>query len=142
MEYYSKHLETVIQGMVSCFHSVAMVTESVLSLSDIVAMPELTVHVPHDVHDIITQAKTAHLTPVILLDYQNILLILSHVNLKRCTVLNPSTFLPTADDGEEHNCELTIEIDYGHRLDLKDVPLLNSDYEFFCGWLCSANRQG
>lgn len=128
--------------MVSCLCSVAVATAAVLACSDIVAMTVLMVHDPHAVHAITTQAKTAHLTPVILLDYQNILLILSHVNLKRCTVLNPSTFLPTADDGEEHNCELTIEIDYGHRLDLKDVPLLNSDYEFFCGWLCSANRQG
>lgn len=34
----------------------------------------------------------------------NVLLTMSHVTLKHCTGLNPSTLLPTAQDGEPHPC--------------------------------------
>ena len=67
--------------------SVVAATEAVLACSDIVAMSPLTVHVPHSVHAIIAQARMAHLTPARLLDYQNILLTMSHVTLKRCIIL-------------------------------------------------------
>jgi hypothetical protein len=82
--YYSKRLDSVIRGMVSCLRSVAATTEAVLACSDIVALSPLAIHVPHAVHTTITQARTAHLTPARLLDYQNILLTMSHFTLKQC----------------------------------------------------------
>jgi hypothetical protein len=94
------------KGRVSCLRSVATAAESVLACSDIVAMSPLTIHVPHAVHAIITQARMAHLTPARLLGYQNILLTMSHVTLKRCTILNPANLLPTAEDSEDHDCDL------------------------------------
>ena len=51
------------RGLVCCLRAVAAATEAVLACADIVAMCELTVHVPHAVHALISQAKTAHLTP-------------------------------------------------------------------------------
>lgn len=53
-------MDSVIRGMVSCLRSVAAATEAVLACSDIVAVSPLTIHAPHAVHAIITQAKTAH----------------------------------------------------------------------------------
>ena len=127
--YYSKHLDSVIRGMVSCLRLVVAATEAVLACSDIVSMSPLTIHVPHAAQ-LITLARTASLTPARMLDHQNILLTMSHVTLKRCTILNPSTLLPTADAGEDHDCDLGIEVDHSPRLDLRDTPLDNPDFEF------------
>ena len=57
--YCSKRLDSAIRGMVSCLRSVAAAIEAVLSCSDVAIYP-LTVHVPHAVHAIITQARTTH----------------------------------------------------------------------------------
>jgi hypothetical protein len=61
--YYSKQLDSVARGLVCCLRAVAAATAAVMACADIVVMCELTVHVPHAVHDLISQAKTAHLTP-------------------------------------------------------------------------------
>lgn len=71
-----------------CLRAVAAATEAILACSDIVAMCELTLHVPHAVHALISQATAAHLTPARLLHPWNVHLTMSHVTLKRCTVLN------------------------------------------------------
>ncbi|XP_034781882.2 uncharacterized protein LOC117973465 [Acipenser ruthenus] len=129
--FYSKRLDNVARGLVCCLRAVAAATEAVLASADLVAMCPLTVHVPHAVHALISQAKTAHLTPARLLHYQNVLMTMSHVVLKRCTVLNPATLLPTeADgephDGEPHDCTTLVEQVCKPRPNLTDVPLLNA----------------
>lgn len=105
MGYYSKRLDSVARGLVPSLRAVAAATEAVLACADLLAMCPMTVHVPHAVHAIVSQARTAHLTPARLLHWQNVLLTMSHVTLCRCTVLNPATLLPTEDDGEPHSCE-------------------------------------
>uniref|UniRef100_A0A7N8WJ00 ribonuclease H n=1 Tax=Mastacembelus armatus TaxID=205130 RepID=A0A7N8WJ00_9TELE len=129
--YYSKYLSITERGMVPCLRAVAATTEAVLATTDIVAMSPLTVHVPHAVHSLILQAKTAHLTPARQMHWQNILLTMSHVTLKRCTVLNPSTLLPTAEDGEPHSCLELVEATANPRDDLFDTPLVNAEAVFF-----------
>jgi hypothetical protein len=57
--------------------------------------------------------QMAHLMPARLLDYQNI--------------LNPSTLLPAAETGEDHDCDLAIEAICSSRLDMRDTPLDNPD---------------
>jgi hypothetical protein len=79
--------------LVCCLTAVAAATEAVLVYADIIAMCELTVHVPDAVYALFSQAKTAHLTPA--RHYQNVLLTMSHVTLKRCTVRNQATLLQT-----------------------------------------------
>ncbi len=49
--------------MVTCLRAVAAATEAVLAKADIVAMCPLFVYVPHAVHSLNLQAKTALLTP-------------------------------------------------------------------------------
>ena len=58
-----------------------------------------------------------------------------NVTVKRCTVLNPATLLPTPDDGEAHNRVAVLEQVCTPRSDLSDMPLSNPDM-FFCGWFC------
>ena len=52
-------------------------TEAMLACASIVAMRSLTVQVPHTVYDLISQERTARLTPARLLHYQNVLLTMS-----------------------------------------------------------------
>ncbi|XP_024234276.1 uncharacterized protein LOC112217899 isoform X2 [Oncorhynchus tshawytscha] len=135
--YYSKQLDSVARGLVCCLRAVAAAT-----CADIVAMCELTVHVPHAVHALISQAKTAHLTPARLLHYQNVLLTMCHVTLKRCTVLNPATLLPTDDDGEPHDCAELLELVSKPRSDLTDVPLQNAHLELFVDGSAQRSEKG
>ena len=125
--YFSKRLDGVARGMVPCLRAVEAATVAVLVSADIVAMHPLTVHVPHAVHALISQARTAHLTPARLLHYQNVLLTMAHVTLKRCTVLNPANLLPTADDGEPHECMQLVDVMSKPRPDLIDTAYPNSD---------------
>ena len=125
--YYSKRLDNVARGLLPCLRAVEPATAAVLATADIVAMHPLTVHVPHAVHALITQARTAHLTPARLLHYQNVLLTMAHVTLKRCTVLNPANLLPTEDDGDPHSCMELLDVMSKPRLDLTDAEVPNSD---------------
>lgn len=97
--------------------------EAVLACTDIVSMWPLTVHVPHSVFSLISQAKTAHLTPTRLLHWQNVLLTMSHVTLKQCTVLNPATLLPTQSEGDAHDCSEVIDLLCKPLPDLQNVPI-------------------
>lgn len=96
--YLSKQLDPVARGMIPCMKAVTAAASGVLSCADIVLLHPLTVHVPHEVHALLMQAKTSHLTPARLLSYQHVLLTLSHVTLARCATLNPASLLPTPDD--------------------------------------------
>ena len=129
--YYSKRMDSVARGLVTCLRAVEATTLAVLACADIVAMHPLTVHVPHAVHALISQARTAHLTPARLLHYQNVLLTMAHVTLKRCTVLNPATLLPTEEDGDPHECVQLVDIMSKPRPDLTDVALTNPDFIFY-----------
>lgn len=102
--YVSKQLDPVARGFIPCMKAVAATASAVLACGDIVLFHPLTVHVPHEVQALLLQAKNSHLTPACLLSYQHVLLTLSHVTLTRCTKLNPATMLPTAEDGDEHDC--------------------------------------
>lgn len=90
--------------MVACLKAVAAGTKAVLNPVDIVAMSSLNVLVLHAVYSTLLsyRKKNAHLTPTRLLFLQNVLLTTTHVTL--CTVLNPSTLLPTAQDQQPHLC--------------------------------------
>lgn len=56
---------------------------------------------------------------------------MSHVTLKRCIVLNPSTSLPTAEDGELHSCLEVVDTMSKLHEALFDTPLSNPDTVFF-----------
>ncbi len=54
-----------------------------------------------------------------------------NITIKRFTVLNSATLLPTEQDGEEHNCVAALEQICTPRPDLKETPLENADLILF-----------
>ncbi|XP_036001825.1 uncharacterized protein LOC110368189 [Fundulus heteroclitus] len=79
------------------------------------------------------QAKMNLLSPARQLSYTAILLSQPHLKIKRCTVLNPATLIPTADEGEPHDCKTETEQLQLPRPDLTDVPLPTGEVLFVDG---------
>ncbi|XP_041423616.1 protein NYNRIN-like [Xenopus laevis] len=71
-----------------------------------------------------------------------ILLSQPHLTIERCTTLNPSTLLPTSEDGTPHNCLEQISERMLPRPDLKDCPLPQSDLILFVDGSASKNAFG
>lgn len=67
------------------------------------------------------------------------LLEMPNITVKRCTVLNPATLLPTPDEGEQHDCVAAITQVCSPRPDLQETPLQNPDVEFFVDGSASRN---
>ncbi|XP_066536095.1 protein NYNRIN-like [Hoplias malabaricus] len=65
-----------------------------------------------------------------------------NITVKRCTSLNPATLLPTAEDGEPHDCVAVLTETCTPRLDLKDEPLTNPDLVLFVDGSASRDRHG
>ncbi|KAL2076467.1 hypothetical protein ACEWY4_027931 [Coilia grayii] len=122
--YVSRTLDTVASGLLPCLRAVA-------ACADIVQMFPLTVYIPHEVHALLLQAKTTHLTSARLLNYQHILLAQEHITLTRCNTLNPATMLPSAVDGKPHDCLTVIEMSTKPRPDILDTPITNADCVFY-----------
>ncbi|XP_047190646.1 uncharacterized protein LOC118319863 isoform X3 [Scophthalmus maximus] len=69
--------------------------------------------------------KRRHPSPLLgILDITR-LLDMPNVTVKRCTVLNPASLLPTPDDGEEHNCLAELQALCTPPPDMTDTPLDN-----------------
>jgi len=129
--YFSAKLDPVAAGLPTCLRAVAAAEKAVNASRDIVGYSDLTLLVPHAVSLLLLEQKTAHMSAARWLRYNTVLLEMPNVTVKRCTVLNPATLLPTADDGEPHDCvALTNEV-CSPRPDLQDIPLQNPDLELF-----------
>lgn len=72
----------------------------VMTTADII-MCLLTVHVLHAVYSFNPQ-KSYSADHSMSIAQTNVLPTMTHVTLKRCTGLNPSTFFPNTQDGEPH----------------------------------------
>ncbi|XP_036943207.1 uncharacterized protein LOC119013013 [Acanthopagrus latus] len=129
--YFSSKLDSVAAGLPACLRAVAAAEKEVMASHDIVGYSDLTLLVPHAVSLILLEQKTSHLSAARWLRYNTILLELPNITVKRCTVLNPATLLPTADDGEAHNCVAIINEVCSPRSDLQEVPLQNAGLELF-----------
>ena len=66
---------------------------------DVVGYADLTLLVPHAVSMILLEQKTSHLSTARWLRYNTVLLEMPNITIKRCTILNPATLLPTPGDG-------------------------------------------
>ena len=75
--------------------------------------------------------KIGLFSPAHLLHYQHVLLSLPNVTVKRCSVLNPATLLPTAEDEEPHNCVHVIDQVLSPRPVLASDPLSNAELNVF-----------
>ena len=98
---------------------------------DVVGYADLTLLVPHAVSMILLEQKTSHLSSARWLRYNTVLLEMPNITIKKCTILNPATLLPTPGDGEPHDCVAVITEICSPRPDLQDIPLMNADMERF-----------
>ncbi|XP_066530174.1 uncharacterized protein [Hoplias malabaricus] len=140
--YFYAKLDAVAQGLPACHRAVAAAEKAVLASRDIVAYSPLTLLVPHVVHRILQDQKVSHLSAQRWLRYHTTLLDMPNITVKRCTSLNPATLLPTAEDGEPHDCVAVLTETCTPRLDLKDEPLTNPDLVLFVDGSASRDRHG
>ncbi|XP_075059637.1 uncharacterized protein LOC142144538 [Mixophyes fleayi] len=101
LAYYSQKLDPVITAAPTCIKAVAAAALLLQKVADIVLDHPLTIQVPHSVMEILNQARTKHISAARLTKYEVALLTPSNVTLKRCTVLNPATLLPSCMDIKE-----------------------------------------
>lgn len=94
MTYFSAKLDPVAAGLPRCHRE---------SCDCFQRNSDVTLLVPHAVSVILLEQKTSHLSTAWWLRYNTVLLDMANIHLKRCTVLNPATFIPLPGDGEEHN---------------------------------------
>ena len=76
----------VARGLPLCLRSISAAASAITASAAIVAYHPLKVLVPHVVAEILLKQKTAHFSPARLLHYQHVLLSLSNVTVKRCSV--------------------------------------------------------
>ena len=109
----------------------AVAEKAVIASRDVVSYDDSTLLVPHAVVMILLKQKTSHLSTARWLRYNMVLLEMPNITIKRCTVLNPATLLPTPSDGESHDCVAVLIEVYSPRPDSQDILLMNSEMELF-----------
>ncbi|XP_043090472.1 uncharacterized protein LOC122341187 [Puntigrus tetrazona] len=114
---------------------------AVQASAEVVLFHKLTLLVPHSVDALLTETKMSFLSPARHLAVMSILMSQPHLTIKRCTTLNPSSLLPTCNDGTPHCCLTSTEQNCKPRPDLRDVPLTEGETLFVDG-SCSKNSQG
>ncbi|XP_027142002.1 protein NYNRIN-like [Larimichthys crocea] len=129
--YFSSKLDPVAAGLPRCLRAVAAAEKAVLASREIVGYSDLTLLVPHAVSMILLEQKTSHLSTARWLRYNTVLLDMPNITVKRCTVLNPATLLPSPDDGEAHDCVAILQQVCTPRPDLRETPLTNPDLVFY-----------
>ncbi|XP_060786601.1 uncharacterized protein LOC132892291 [Neoarius graeffei] len=125
--YFSSRLDPVAAGLPVCLRAVAAAEKAVTASRNIVGYSNLTLLVPHAVSLLLLEKKTSHLSAQRWLKYNTVILDMPNITVKRCTVLNPASLLPTEDDGEPHDCVALTNDFCSPRADLKSDPLENPD---------------
>lgn len=73
--------------------------------------------------------------------YNTIFLKMPNITVKRCTVLNPDTSLPTEGDGEPHDCVVVTNEICSPRPDLQVIPVQNAEIEVYVDGSAFRNKQ-
>lgn len=131
--YFSKQLDTVSAGWPPCLRAVAATVILIQEARKLTLGKKIEVFVPHMVLAVLEQKGGHWLSSSRMLQYQAVLREQDDVDLKITNCINPAEFLRSEAEGGElaHDCMETIEQVYASRIDLKDVPLENPDWELF-----------
>ncbi|KAJ1135041.1 hypothetical protein NDU88_001487 [Pleurodeles waltl] len=146
--YFSATLDPVAATLPGCLRAVAAVGQSVTQCEGIVMGHPLTVMVPHSVEILLTRTKTQHMTNARLMKYETIILGSPNVTLKRCTVLNTATLLPSENtevenmEDVEPDCLEVTEMCTKPRPDMKDTQLEENDQIIFVDGSCLRDSVG
>ena len=65
-----------------------------------------------------------------------------HLNIQRCTTVNPASLLPTPSEGIPHNCVGETDERVAAREGLKDEPFANSEITMFVDGSCTKRLDG
>uniref|UniRef100_A0A7N8YHN3 Uncharacterized protein n=1 Tax=Mastacembelus armatus TaxID=205130 RepID=A0A7N8YHN3_9TELE len=139
--YYSKRLDPVACALPACVRAVCAAAMAVQASAEVVLFHPLTLLVPHSVDLLLTETKMSFLSPARHLSVMALLMSQPHLTIKRCSTLNPSTLLPTAEEGTPHCCITNTEETCKPRSDLKDVALAEGEVWFVDG-SCFKNDKG
>ncbi|XP_040203611.1 uncharacterized protein LOC120935625 [Rana temporaria] len=131
--YYSCQIDTVVNAMAPCLRAVAAAAEMLTKTADIVLGNPLEVYVPHEVHVVMQNLTTKHISSARLTRYELALLTPTNITLKRCAKLNPATLLPETvqDELESHDCNAEMEDHYLEAQRVRDTPIPNADLTVF-----------
>ena len=119
LAFFSSKFDCVARALPHCVQAVVAASTT----SSRVLFHPLTLKVPHAVSVILLQNKIAYLSPSRHLFCMAVFPSHPHLTIERCTILNPSTLLPTPADGQQHNCMSEISKLLLPRPDLSDTPL-------------------
>ena len=140
--FYSSQLDPVAKAMPVCVQAVIAASLAVQASAPVVLFKPLTLKVPHAVSVLLLQSKITFMSPARHLSCMTVLLSQPHLTIERCNTLNPSTLLPTAMDGEPHDCVAETERKVSARQDLTDVPLEDADIVMYVDGSCKKNPDG
>ncbi|XP_048854188.1 uncharacterized protein LOC125721988 [Brienomyrus brachyistius] len=133
LAFYSKRLDAVAAGFPQCLQACAAAAEAVKVSAELVLCHPLILKVPHSVSLILLQTPLPFLTHTRHLTLVSLLLSQPNIELQRCGLLNPSTLLPTAEDGEPHSCKATIEEQTKPRADILQTFIPGSEVVYVDG---------
>ena len=120
--FYSSKLDPVARALPPCVQAVVAASLAVQASASVVLFHHLVLRVPHTVSIILLQNKISYLSPSRHLSCMTTLLSQSHLEIERCTGLNPSTLMPNASEGSPDSCLDDIAENVLPRADLKDQP--------------------
>ncbi|RMB89576.1 hypothetical protein DUI87_34044 [Hirundo rustica rustica] len=131
--YFSKQLDAVSAGWPSCLRAVTATVILIQEARKLTLGRKIEVFVPHMVLAVLEQNGGHWLSSSRMLQYQAILREQDDVDLKMTNHINPAEFLRSEQEEGElaHDCMEVIEQVYASRMDLKDVPMENPDWELF-----------
>ncbi|XP_075785300.1 uncharacterized protein LOC142829503 [Pelodiscus sinensis] len=128
--YYSKVLDPVAKGWLTCLRAVAATATIVEEAQKIVMGTDMVIHTPHGVPQILEGEGGKFLNPSRQSRYEIFLLSNPGLTFKHTTALNPATLLPELGP-PCHDCLEVLSQTVLIRPDLKDDPLENPEEEFF-----------
>lgn len=102
VEHYLRRLDAMVRGMPACLRSMIDKSASIVPA-----------------HDSLFVARRS--------GYEAIILVSTHITLRRSPPLNPARFLPVINDVSHHDCHAVISECTSPRPDLLQTPIPNSD---------------
>ncbi|KAJ1127125.1 hypothetical protein NDU88_005528 [Pleurodeles waltl] len=146
--YFSATLDPAATALPGCLRAVAAVGQSFSQCRGVVMGYSLTVMVPHSIEILLTRTKTQYLTGASLTRYETSILSAPNVTLKRCTVLNPATLLPSdttevkKKEDVENDCLEVTEWCTKLRPDIRDTQLEENEQIVFVDGSCLRDSTG
>ena len=132
--YYSSAYSEVELGMPPCYRAMSGVYQMYEKASAVTMGYPVTILTHHSLRNLLNYGKYTLTVPRIR-DYYR-MLEQEDVTLAKCTTINPAEMLPTAMDGEPHDCLQEADKYSKLRSDLKALPLRESDLEYWTDGSC------